>query len=133
MASCKYLHLYQSAAARASQSTAMLGFCLQAQQTASVIVSGVGACGWDESQAGPFTGLFFSLCFIFVPPFLLDRKSSRSEILKVDWSLHPNLWGLVYLFEVVSSGSISLLWGILAKAIPTGSWKFLTSQVSGTF
>jgi hypothetical protein len=38
----------------------------------------------------------------------------------------------VYLLEVVSSGSISLLLDILADAIPIEPWESLTSQVFGT-
>ena len=41
--------------------------------------------------------------------------------------------GDVYLPEVVSSVSISLMLGILANVIPFGSWEPLTFLASGTF
>jgi hypothetical protein len=41
--------------------------------------------------------------------------------------------GHVYLLEVVSSCSISLLLDILANIIPSGSWETLASLESGTF
>ena len=44
--------------------------------------------------------------------------------------LHPSTGGQVYLLGLVSSCSISLLLGILANVISTGSWEPFTSLVS---
>ena len=46
---------------------------------------------------------------------------------------HPSTGDYVYLLEVISSGSISIPLGFLAKTIPVRSWEPLTSLVSGTF
>ena len=46
---------------------------------------------------------------------------------------HPSTGSHAYLLEMVSTGSISPLLGILAKAIPIGSWEHLTSPVDGNF
>ena len=66
MVSCKYLHLAQSAAGRASQRRAMLGSCLQAQHGISNSIK-VDAWPWDGSQFGPVTDLpFLQPLFLFL-------------------------------------------------------------------
>jgi hypothetical protein len=67
-------------------------------------------------------GLSFSLCSIFGPAFPLDRNNSGSKILKIRGWFHDSTGGHVYLPEVVCSGSISLLLGILADVISIESW-----------
>ena len=59
-------------------------------------------------------GLSFSLCSIFVPAFPLDEQFWIKN-LDMGGYPHPSPGGHVYLLEVVSSGSISRLLGILAK------------------
>jgi hypothetical protein len=82
MVSCKYLHLSQSAAGRASQRTDMSGSCVQAQLGISNSVR-FGACAWGGSQVGPVSGwLFLQSLLHFVPTFPLDRNNSGSKNLK---------------------------------------------------
>jgi hypothetical protein len=53
MVGCKYLHLPQSAADKASQNTTMLDLCLQAQHSISNSVRvGCLSVGWIPSWAG---------------------------------------------------------------------------------
>ena len=77
--------------------------------------------------------LSFSLCSIFVPAFPLDRNNSGSKILKMGGWPHASSGNHVYLLEVIRSGSIPQLLGILAKVIPTLFSELLIPQVSGTF
>ena len=51
----------------------------------------------------------------------------------MDGWLNPSTGARAYLLEVVSTGSISILLGILANVILTGSWEPLAALVSGTF
>jgi hypothetical protein len=76
---------------------------------------------------------FFNLYSIFVPVFLWVRYNSGSVNLNIGWWCYPYTGGPVYLLEVVSSGSISPLLGILVNVTSTDSWKPLTFQFSGTF
>ena len=80
---CKYLHLFQLAAGKASQRTARPG-SLSKQIIASVIVLGFGSAPLDGSQVQLLIGLpslsFFS---IFASAVVLDRNNSGSEILTV--------------------------------------------------
>ena len=87
----------------------------------------------DPKLGQSLDGLSFSLCSIFVPSFPLGRNNFESKNLKMDRWSHASTGGHVYHLEVVSSGSISLLLGILINVIPTEFWEPLTSQVSGTF
>jgi hypothetical protein len=87
----------------------------------------------DPKLGLPLDCLSFSLYSIFVPTYLLDRKNSGTKILKMSGWSHFSIEGHVYLLEMVSSGSISRVLGILAKIIPIESWEPLTTQVSGTF
>jgi hypothetical protein len=86
----------------------------------------------DPTLGWSLNGLSFRLCSIFVPAFPLDRNTSRLEILKMDGLPNASNGGLIYLLEVISSGSI-LTVGHFAKVIPTESSEPLTSQVSGIF
>jgi hypothetical protein len=98
---------------------------------ALVIMSGFGACLWDGFQVGLVTGWpFLQSLLHYYPAFLLNSNNSGSKILKIGERSNPSTGGLAYLLEVVSSGSISLLLGILAKVIHIESWVPLTSQVS---
>jgi hypothetical protein len=59
---------------------------------------------------------------IFAPAFPLDRNNSGLKMFRlVNGPFHN--WGHAFLLEMVSSGSLSPLLGILAKVIPTGSWE----------
>jgi hypothetical protein len=62
-------------------------------------------------------GHSFSLSSIFVPIFPLDRNISRIKNFEMGGWLHPSTGGHAYLLEVVSTGSISSLMCISAKAI----------------
>ena len=124
MDGCKDLHLSQSSAVSASKRTAMLGFCLQAQNAISNSVSLV-----PEHGMGPKQGLFFSLLSILLPPFPLDRKNSGSKILK-------RVCGAMSRGLCLSTGAGHFKFPLLeisAKVIPIESWRPLTSLVSGTF
>ena len=77
--------------------------------------------------------LSLSLCSIFPAAFPLDKNNSGLKFLKMGGWPHASTGGHAYLLEVVSSGSISPLLGILVKVILIESWKPLTFQVSGTF
>ena len=92
MASWKYLHLSHSGADIASQMTPMLAFCLQAQHSITVIVSGFGAHPWDRSQVGPVT----LWPFLQSAPFL-SLKNPGSKIFKVGSWPNPSTKDPVYL------------------------------------
>ena len=89
--------------------------------------------GMDPKLGRSLGGLSFSLCFIFVLIFPLDRNNSGSRIVKMGRWPHASAGDYVYLLEVVCLGSTSSLLGISAKVVPIGSWEPLTSLVSGTF
>jgi hypothetical protein len=72
----------------------------------------------DTKLGRSLDGLSFSLCSIFASAFLLDRNNSGSKFLKKSEWPHLSTGVPVHLLEVVSSGSISPLLGILAKVIP---------------
>ena len=114
-----------------------------------IIMSGFGVCRWDGCQGGAVSGqpflqsllhffvLFcFFVCFVlfcFVPVFPLDRNNTRLKILRqVDGPI-PQLGAISIYPEVVSSGSIYLLLGVLANVILTRSWEPIESLASGTF
>jgi hypothetical protein len=78
--------------------------------------------GIDPNLSHSLGGLSFSLCSIFVPTFPLDRNNSGLKILKMGGWSPASTGDHVYLLEVVSSGSISLLLGISANIIPIKSW-----------
>ena len=132
MVGCKYLHLSQSAAGRASQRTAMPGSCLQAHQSISNCIRvWCPSMRWIPSWTGhwmafPSVSLHFCSCSSFrQEQFWI--KNSKS------WWVAPSCTGgPVYLLEVVSSGSISPLFGISVEVTPTESWEPLISPVSGT-
>ena len=73
---------------------------------------------------------FVLFCFVlfFVPVFPLDWVK-RFEM--GGWPLFST-GSLAYIVELVSSGCISSLLGILAKVILTGSWEPLAFLTSGT-
>ena len=77
-------------------------------------------------------GLSFTLCPIVVPAFSLDRDNSGLKILD-GWVVPFFHCGHVYLLEVVSSGSISPVLGILINVIPVESWEPLVSMTSRIF
>jgi len=45
---------------------------------------------------------------------------------------HPSTGDLAHALDMVSTGSISSLFSILAYVIPVESWEFLESLASGT-
>jgi hypothetical protein len=71
MVGCKYLHLSQSVAGRASQRTAMLGSCLHIQYGLSNSVRTWCACiGWTPKLGLSLARLSFSFCSILSLHFL---------------------------------------------------------------
>ena len=116
-----YLHLSQSVAVRFIQSIAMPGFCLHAQYNSVIVRDLVPIYGMNLKLGRSLKGLSFRLCSIFVPEFPLDRNNSGSKILKMDGWPHHAIGSHVYLLEVVSSGSISPLLGILVNDVPIAS------------
>ena len=80
----------------------------------------------NPKLGGSLDGLSFSLCSIFVTEFPLDWNNSGSKILMMGGWPYPETGGHVYLLDVVSSGSIFSLLGILANVIPIASWQPLT-------
>ena len=129
MVSYKHLHLSQSAAGRASQEIVMLSSCLQAQHGISNSVR-IWCLHVDVSQLEPVTGWpFLQILLHFRPVFSLDRNNSGSKKFKVGWWPHPSTGGLVYLLEVVFSGSIFSLLGILDNVSHIEFWEPLTSKV----
>jgi hypothetical protein len=90
---------------------------------ASASVSGFGVCRWDGSLGGTVSGwpfpqprLHFYPCISFRQEQFLVKNFEMG-----DWP-HPSTVGHVYLLEVVSSRSISLMLGISVNVIPIGSW-----------
>jgi hypothetical protein len=76
----------------------------------------------DSTVGWSLDGLSFSLCSTFVPAFFfLDSDNSELKIFKWVGVPIPPLGGHVYLLEVVSSGSFSLLLGISANVLSIGS------------
>ena len=82
-----------------------------------------------QSQVGPS----FSLCSIFCPCSSFGQEHFWVINFEMGEWPHPSTGGHAYLLEVVSTGSISPLLGILANGIPAESWEPLTSLASGTF
>jgi hypothetical protein len=71
--------------------------------------------------------------FFFCPCVAFSKNNSGLKMLQVSGWPHPSTGEYAYLLEVVSTGSISPLLGILANVIPFGSWEPLTSLMHGTF
>ena len=86
----------------------------------------------DPKFGWSLDGLFFSLLH-FCPCISFKQEQFQVKILNMGGWSHASFGSSVYLLEEVSSGSISPLLGILAKAIPIESSDPLTAQVSGTF
>jgi hypothetical protein len=88
-----------------------------------------------DPKVGQFLyDLSFSLCsIIFVSVFHLDKNNSGVIFFEMDGCFHHSTWIHSYLLEIVSTGSIYLLCGILANIIPVESWEPLSSLASGTF
>jgi hypothetical protein len=76
--------------------------------------------------------LFLGLISISIPVILSVRKNNGSDLCLWDGNPIPH-WCPVFLLEVGSISSLSLLSGISSKVLPFESWESLTSQVSGTF
>jgi hypothetical protein len=111
MASCRYLYLSQSAADRASQRTAILGSCLQAQHSITN-----SARVWCLSMGWLVPGQPFLQSLLHFCPWISFRHEQfSSKTLMVGWWPHSSTGGPVYVLEVVSSGSISPLLYILAS------------------
>jgi hypothetical protein len=101
---------------------------------ASIILSGFGPYAWGGSQAGLVTGWpFLQSLLNFCPCIFFGQEKFWVKISKMVGRPHNLLGDHIYLLEVISSGSVSPVMGILVKVFPIESWKSLTSQVSGTF
>jgi hypothetical protein len=82
MVGCKYLHLSQSAAGRASQRTAMLASCLQIQYGINNNVRVWCLCmGWIPSWACHRMAFPSVSAPFFIPASPLNRNNSGSKIL----------------------------------------------------
>jgi hypothetical protein len=81
--------------------------------------------GWIPRWDGLWIA-FPSVSVPFVIP-AFRQKQFWVKIFEMGGWLHPSPGGHVYLLEVVSSGSVFLLLGILANAIHIGSWEPLES------
>jgi hypothetical protein len=64
--------------------------------------------------------------------FPLERNSSGLRKFVMGGWPHPSSEKLLYLLEVVFSGSIAQLLGISADVIPIGSWEPLAFLASGS-
>jgi hypothetical protein len=93
----------------------------------------VSVDGMDPKVGAFLDDLSFSLCFNFSPCISIRQKQFWFKDFGMGGWPYPSSGGSAYLLEVVSSGSISLLLGILANVIPVESWEPLASLVSGTF
>jgi hypothetical protein len=62
--------------------------------------------GWDSSWAGYWLAIP-TVCFILIPPFLVDRINFRLKVLWVGWYFCCSTGVLAWLQEVGFLGSIS--------------------------
>ena len=128
----EYPHFYWSGAGRTSQGTEIPGSC---QQVLLGVSNGVCACGgwylqmrWGGAVSLPSVSVPF-----FVSIFPLDRNISGLKFLRcMGGRYHSSTGGHAYLLEVVSTGCISPLLGILSKVITVGSSEPLAYLESGT-
>jgi hypothetical protein len=79
----------------------MLDFYLQAQQ---VIVSGCGACTWDESQVGPVIGWpFLQFLLLFCPSISFRHKQYWVKKFDAGFvNISPQSVGCCFLLFIVS-------------------------------
>jgi hypothetical protein len=133
LAGCKYLHLTLSAACWAFRRAVMLGPFLCVFHSLSNSVRPwdlplswipLCACLWTFFSSGSFP--FPSLKFFQKGTIIGQRCDCGMAT--------PSLtWYSVFMLEVGSVSSLSLLTGISFMVPPFDSWESLTSQVSGTF
>ena len=112
---CTSLHLYWSSSGRVSQVTATLHL------------------GWIPRWYSLWMAFPSVSAPLFVLAFLFDKRKFGLIFFKVGGWPHSSTGGHVYLLDVVSTGSISLLLGILTNVLLVGSWEPLVSLASGTF
>ena len=125
MAGCKYLNLSQSADGRASQMTAIIGSCLQAQHGISNSASvWYLTMGWIPNWASHWmtfpsiSAPFLSLNFFYSETILCKNLEGRLV------TPFPSLRA-VYLLDVVSPYSISKGLGILVNISIWSYWVLL--------
>jgi hypothetical protein len=98
-----------------------VGICIcLSQLLAQYIISNSTRDIVPDSKMGlkmslPLVGHSFSLCSIFVPAFLLEQEKFWFKSFVGGWCCQPSNVDPLWLLEVLSSGSISPLLGILAK------------------
>jgi hypothetical protein len=73
-----------------------------------------------------------SLCSVFAPAFLVDRRRLGKQILWVGWRQCLLNGRLTWLEEWASSGSVSQLLCLSFKVMATDSLELPTFQISGT-
>jgi hypothetical protein len=122
MVACDYLPMSLSSTGRVSLNTAIPGLYLQALLGISNSVCVLCLhMGWILRWG--------SLWMAF--PSAMSFRQFYVKDFEMSWWPHPSSGG--HILEAVSLGSISLLLGISANAIPIGSWEPLTSLAHGTF
>ncbi|EDL41692.1 mCG148474 [Mus musculus] len=133
MVGCEHPHLYWSGAGRTSQGTAITGSC---QQALLGISNSVWVwclhVGWIPRWGSLWMAFPSVSALFFVPAFPLDRYNSGLKFLR--WVGGPiPTGGCAYPLDMVSTGTISPLLGVLANVIPIESWEPLVYLASGTF
>jgi hypothetical protein len=78
-------------------------------------------------------GLSFSLCSNFGSCISFRQEQSRVKIFEMGVWSYLSTGDRAYLLEVISTGTISPLFGISASVIPIGSWESPVPLVSGSF
>ena len=96
----------------------------------------MSADGMDPTVGWSLDGLSFSLLHT-LSPISFRQEQFRVKNFQIGEWPHHSTGGeggrCAYLLEVVSTGSVSPLLGILANGIPAESWEPLASLASGTF
>ena len=87
--------------------------------------------GMDPKLGRSLMCYSFSVCFIFVPAFLLNRNISGPKILHVDWCPHPSRANPVQLLELISSGFINPPWSLKLRSTSRNSGSLLHPKSLG--
>jgi hypothetical protein len=101
---------------------------------ASIIVSALGASQWAGSNFVPATGYSFSPGSTPVPCLqLFQTETIMGQSFDCGKATLSTTWCPVFLLEVGSTSSLSVLQGISPRVPVFQSWESLTSQVSDEF
>jgi hypothetical protein len=96
-------------------------------------VSGLGTSPWARSHFRPVAGHSFPQAPLHFHPCNSFRQEQFWVRVMTVGCPSSLIWCPVFLLEVGSLTSLSLLLGISSKVPPFESWETLTSQVSGAF